>query len=126
MVEQGGNTVTVRFTGPRTEEVAAASAKPEQANTTPQPLAPVVAPKHDPVEETPAVNQTISVQNPVQPAAADLTQLGQDVVLFDNSQPRQVMQASNGGMNNKPNLTTLPPSFFESKDDRRWCADIPG
>ncbi len=139
--EETGGQLKVHFDGERPTQrtglvavpTGQASVTASQPETTGEPAATpeatpqtfVEAPKPAPGTDAPAAQETLApVQEFVpigqpapattQPASAPLTDLGRDVVLFDRSQPATLKPAIQGGAE-RPSLSTLPGSLFESR-----------
>ena len=126
-LEEAGGQLEVHFDGERPKPheklvavpkgepsvVASGSEAVDEPVAAPKPAAATAAPeKPEPVQEFKPIGQPEPATT--QPASAPLTDIGRDVVLFDRSEPASLKPAMQGG-GERPSLSTLPSSLFESR-----------
>ena len=124
-LEEAGGQLEVHFDGERPKPklvavpkgepsvVASAPEAVDEPVAAPEPAAATAAPeKLQPVQEFKPIGQPEPATT--QPASAPLTDIGRDVVLFDRSEPASLKPAMQGG-GERPSLSTLPSSLFESR-----------
>ena len=125
-LEETGGHIEVHFDGVRPKQqklVAVPKGEPSVVANEPEAKdEPVAAPKPAPATAAPEKLQPVQEFKPIgqpepattQPASAPLTDIGRDVVLFDRSEPASLKPAMQGG-GERPSLSTLPSSLFESR-----------
>ena len=124
-IETQGPALAVSFIDSGRDQAApdaAPASRQEKAHSAPEPavasLAPLPEPSAEESEPVPAKSEPDSASPAgVQPAAGQnsLREVGQDVVLFDNSEGRPPASGMPKGSREAINMTTLPSSAYSSR-----------